>query len=218
MKIDAVIFDLDGTILYTLEDLKNSVNYALSKNNLPLRTLSEVRSFVGNGIRLLIERSVPSGTDEATIDKCFADFKAHYKDNSANNTKPYNGIVELLTQLKKRGYKLAVVSNKADFAVQTLIADYFDGLFDYAVGERDGIRRKPYPDAVISALDFLGVDKSKSVYVGDSEVDVETARNSELTCIAVTWGFRDKGVLESLNPEYIIDKPSQLTDILNNEL
>lgn len=217
MKVKAIIFDLDGTILDTLEDLKNSVNYALSNNNLPVRTLSEVRSFVGNGIRLLMERSVPSFTDEATLNKCFADFKAHYKDNSANNTKPYDGILELLTQLKKQGYKLAVVSNKADFAVQTLIADYFHGFFDYAVGECDGIRRKPYPDSVNSALEFLGVDKNQAVYVGDSEVDVETARNSELKCIAVTWGFRDKGVLESLNPEYIIDKPSQLTDILNNE-
>ncbi len=214
MKADAVIFDLDGTILDTLEDLKNSVNYALSKNNLPQRSLENVRSFVGNGIKLLIERAVPTGTDEAVFNKCFNDFKCHYRDNSANNTKPYDGVVELLTDLKNQGYKLAVVSNKADFAVQILIADYFDGLFDYAVGERDGIRRKPYPDSVDSALEFLGVDKSKAVYVGDSEVDVETARNSGLPCVAVTWGFRDKGVLESLNPEYIIDKPSQLADIL----
>ncbi len=214
MKADAVIFDLDGTILNTLDDLKNSVNYALRSNNLSERSLVEVRSFVGDGIKRLIERSVPGDTDEATFNKCFADFKEHYKDNSANNTKPYEGIIEMLTELKKRGYMLAVVSNKADFAVQTLIADYFDGFFNYAVGERDGIRRKPYPDSVISALSFLGVDKSKAVYVGDSEVDVETARNSALPCIAVTWGFRDKNVLEGLNPEYIIDKPSQLTDIL----
>lgn len=218
MKVDAVIFDLDGTILDTLEDLKNSVNYALSNNGLPERSLEEVRAFVGNGIRLLVERSVPLGTDEATINKCFSDFKQHYKANSANNTKPYDGIIDTLKDLKSNGYKLAVVSNKADFAVQTLVSDYFDGIFHYAVGERDGIRRKPYPDSVISALEFLGVDNNNAVYVGDSEVDVETARNSELTCIAVTWGFRDKSVLESLSPEYIIDKPSQLTGILNNEL
>ncbi len=218
MKVDAVIFDLDGTILDTLEDLKNSVNYALSNNGLPERSLEEVRSFVGNGIRLLVERSVPLGTDEATFNKCFSDFKQHYKANSANNTKPYDGIIDTLKDLKSNGYKLAVVSNKADFAVQTLVSDYFDGIFHYAVGERDGIRRKPYPDSVISALEFLGVDNNNAVYVGDSEVDVETAHNSELTCIAVTWGFRDKSVLESLSPEYIIDKPSQLTGILNNEL
>ncbi len=214
MKVNTIIFDLDGTILDTLEDLKNSVNYALSNNNLPERSLAEVRAFVGNGIRLLMERSVPNGTDNDTFDKCFVDFKEHYKENSANDTKPYDGIIKLLTDLKAKGYKLAVVSNKADFAVQTLVADYFDGIFHYAVGERDGIRRKPYPDSVNSALEYLGSDKGNAIYVGDSEVDVETARNSGIPCIAVTWGFRDKGVLESLCPEYIIDKPSQLMDIL----
>ncbi len=214
MKVNTIIFDLDGTILDTLEDLKSSVNYALSNNNLPERSLAEVRAFVGNGIRLLMERSVPMGTDNDTFDKCFADFKEHYKENSANNTKPYNGIIELLTELKANGYKLAVVSNKADFAVQTLVADYFDGIFHYAVGERDGIRRKPYPDSVNSALEYLGADKGNAIYVGDSEVDIETARNSEISCVAVTWGFRDKSVLESLSPEYIIDKPSQMMDIL----
>lgn len=214
MKVNTIIFDLDGTILDTLEDLKNSVNFALSEYNLPERSLAEVRSFVGNGIRLLVERAVPNGTDNDTIDKCFAVFKKHYRENSANNTKPYNGIIELLKELKSKGYKLAVVSNKADFAVQTLVEDYFDGIFDYAVGERDGIRRKPYPDSVNSALEYLGADKCSAIYVGDSEVDVETARNSQIPCVAVTWGFRDKCVLESLSPEYIIDKPSQMTAIL----
>ena len=218
MKVNTIIFDLDGTILDTLEDLKNSVNFALSQNDLPERSLAEVRSFVGNGIRLLMERSVPDGTAVDTFDKCFADFKAHYKVNSANNTKPYDGIIELLGKLKDKGYKLAVVSNKADFAVQTLISDYFDGIFDYAVGEREGIRRKPYPESVNSALEYLGADKANAIYVGDSEVDVETARNSGISCVAVTWGFRDKCVLENLSPEYIIDKPSQLTDLLNNEM
>ena len=218
MKVNTIIFDLDGTILDTLEDLKNSVNFALSQNNLPERSLAEVRSFVGNGIRLLMERSVPDGTAIDALDKCFADFKAHYKVNSANNTKPYDGIIELLGELRDKGYKLAVVSNKADFAVQTLVSDYFDGIFDYAVGEREGIRRKPSPDSVNSALEYLGADKGNAIYVGDSEVDVETARNSGISCVAVTWGFRDKCVLENLSPEYIIDKPSQLTDILNNKL
>ena len=215
MKADTIIFDLDGTILDTLEDLKNSVNHALSSNNLPERSLAEVRSFVGNGIRLLMELSVPRGTDAAIVDKCFADFKEHYKKHSADNTKPYDGVVELLQDLKNKGYKLAVVSNKADFAVQTLVADYFDGIFDYAVGEREGIRRKPCPDSVNDALLHLASDKNSAVYVGDSEVDVETARNAAIPCVAVTWGFRDKSVLEGLSPEYIIDKPSQLMDILD---
>ncbi|MBO5896530.1 MAG: HAD-IA family hydrolase [Clostridia bacterium] len=215
MKADTIIFDLDGTILDTLEDLKNSVNHALSSNNLPERSLAEVRSFVGNGIRLLMELSVPVDTDSALLDKCFDSFRVHYKENSANNTKPYEGVVELLNQLKSKGYKLAVVSNKADFAVQTLVADYFDGIFDYAVGEREGIRRKPCPDSVNDALLHLASDKNSAVYVGDSEVDVETARNAAIPCVAVTWGFRDKSVLEGLSPEYIIDKPSQLMDILD---
>ena len=215
MKADTIIFDLDGTILDTLEDLKNSVNHALSSNNLPERSLAEVRSFVGNGIRLLMELSVPVDTDSALLDKCFDSFRVHYKENSANNTKPYEGVAELLNQLKSKGYKLAVVSNKADFAVQTLVADYFDGIFDYAVGEREGIRRKPCPDSVNDALLHLASDKNSAVYVGDSEVDVETARNAAIPCVAVTWGFRDKSVLEGLSPEYIIDKPSQLMDILD---
>ena len=214
MKHKAVIFDLDGTILDTLEDLKNSVNFALSKNGLPERSYEEVRSFVGNGIRLLIERSVPENTDSGVVNRCFEDFKAHYKEHSADNTKPYEGIIALLDELKSKGVKLAVVSNKADFAVQTLVKEYFQGLFHFAVGEREGIRRKPCPDSVNEAIRVLGASPDEVVYVGDSEVDIETSRNAGVPCIAVTWGFRDKCVLESLNPEYIIDKPSDLTNII----
>ena len=210
MKLKAVIFDLDGTILDTLEDLKNSVNFALSKNGLPVRTIDEIRTFVGNGIRLLMERAVPENTDSSVVDRCFEDFKAHYKEHSADKTKPYEGIIALLDELKSKGVKLAVVSNKADFAVQTLVEKYFQGLFDFAVGEREGIRRKPCPDSVNEAIKVLDASPDEVVYVGDSEVDVETSRNAGVKCVAVTWGFRDKCVLESLSPEYIIDKPSQL--------
>lgn len=210
MKLKAVIFDLDGTILDTLEDLKNSVNFALSKNGLPVRTIDEIRTFVGNGIRLLMERAVPENTDSSVVDRCFEDFKAHYKEHSADNTKPYEGIIALLDELKSKGVKLAVVSNKADFAVQTLVEKYFQGLFDFAVGEREGIRRKPCPDSVNEAIKVLDASPDEVVYVGDSEVDIETSRNAGVKCVAVTWGFRDKCVLESLSPEYIIDKPSQL--------
>lgn len=210
MKLKAVIFDLDGTILDTLEDLKNSVNFALSKNGLPVRTIDEIRTFVGNGIRLLMERAVPENTDSSVVDRCFEDFKAHYKEHSADNTKPYEGIIALLDELKSKGVKLAVVSNKADFAVQTLVEKYFQGLFDFAVGEREGIRRKPCPDSVNEAIKVLDASPDEVVYVGDSEVDIETSRNAGVNCVAVTWGFRDKCVLESLSPEYIIDKPSQL--------
>ncbi len=214
MKLESVIFDLDGTILDTLEDLKSSVNFALEKNGLPLRTTQEIRAFVGNGIRRLIERAVPANTESHILENCFLDFKEHYKEHSADNTKPYEGIISVLEYLKGEGIKLAVVSNKADFAVQNLIEEYFPGIFHYAVGEKDGIRRKPCPDSVNDAIKNLGVSKEKAIYVGDSEVDIETARNTGVECIAVTWGFRDKYVLECLGPEYIIDKPSQLTEIL----
>lgn len=214
MKLKAVIFDLDGTILDTLEDLKNSVNFALSKNGLPVRTIDEIRAFVGNGIRLLIERAVPENTDSGVVDRCFEDFKAHYKEHSADNTKPYEGIIALLDELKSQGVKLAVVSNKADFAVQALVEEYFQDLFDFAVGEREGIRRKPCPDSVNEAIKVLDASPDEVVYVGDSEVDIETSRNAGVKCVAVTWGFRDKDVLESLSPEYIIDKPSQLMELI----
>lgn len=214
MKFDTVIFDLDGTILDTLDDLKNSVNHALEKNNFPCRKIEEIRSFVGNGIRLLIERAVPENTDKEIVDKCFIDFKAHYKDNSDILTKPYDGIVDVLKELKNHGIKLAVVSNKADFAVQKLVEKYFPHIFDFSVGEKEGVRRKPYPDSVFTAIDYLSADKTKTVYIGDSEVDVETAQNSGIPCIAVTWGFRNKIVLEKLKPEYIIDKPEQIVKII----
>ena len=214
MKLDVAVFDLDGTILDTLCDLKNSVNFALEKNGLPLRSTEEIRAFVGNGIRLLIERSVPENTPLEITDKCFVDFKEHYKENSSVFTKPYDGIVDVLNELKNNGVKTAVVSNKADFAVQELVSEYFSDAFLFATGEKEGVRRKPCPDSVFEAIKVLGGNKNTTVYIGDSEVDIETSRNSGVSCIAVTWGFRSKEVLESLNPEYIIDKPSQITEII----
>ena len=214
MKFDSVVFDLDGTLLDTLGDLRDSVNYALEKNNLPKRTTEEIRSFVGNGIRLLIERSVPDNTSTEITDKCFFDFKEYYKDHSAILTKPYDGIIELMKELKSKGIKIAVVSNKADFAVKTLMEDYFTGLYDCAYGERSGVPRKPDPDGVFNAINEMGADVENAVYIGDSEVDVETAKYANLPCIAVTWGFRDKKVLESLNPEYIVDSTSDILRII----
>ncbi len=217
MRYKVAIFDLDGTILDTLEDLKNSVNFALTENKLPERSLSEVRSFVGNGIRLLIERAVPKNTDNACIDRVFEDFKRRYKDHSADNTKPYDGIELTLNVLKAEAVKLAVVSNKADFAVQTLVKDYFPDTFDIAVGERDGVRRKPYPDSVVTVLESLGCEKTDAVYIGDSEVDAETAGNVGIDCIAVTWGFRDRDVLNKLNPEYIVSSTNDILNIILGE-
>lgn len=213
-KYNFAIFDLDGTILDTLGDLRDSVNFALSKNNLPERTTEEIRQFVGNGIRLLIERAVPENTSDDVTDKCFDDFKVHYKDNSANLTKPYDGVIEMLNELKNNGIKLAVVSNKADFAVQGLMKQYFPDLFDFSVGERDGINRKPSPDSVFAAMKHLGADEADTVYIGDSEVDIETADNAHIPCISVTWGFRDKDVLKNLSPKYIVNEPKEIIDII----
>ncbi len=216
MMPEALIFDLDGTILDTLRDLTNSVNFALEKNGLPLRTQNEIRSFVGNGIRLLTERAVPQNASNKLADACFADFKTHYKENSAVFTKPYDGIVSLLTDARAKGIKTAVVSNKADFAVHTLVEKYFKGLFDYSVGEKEGIRRKPCPDSVLNAVDTLCVNKEKCIYIGGSDVDIETARNSGIPCIAVTWGFRDKAFLEVFSPDYIVSSVDEIIDIIGD--
>lgn len=214
MKYNCVVFDLDGTLLDTLGDLRDSVNFSLSKNGLPERTTEEIRAFVGNGIRLLIERSVPENTSLDSIDKCFIDFKAHYKDNAANLTKAYDGINDLLCELKNRGVKLSVVSNKADFAVKTLVETYFPDVFNCAVGEKEGVKRKPAPDTVFAVMNELNVNKNNVIYIGDSEVDIETAKNADIPCICVTWGFRDKCVLEKLCPEYIVDSPEEILNII----
>lgn len=192
MKYKLAIFDLDGTILDTLEDLKNSVNYALEINGFPIRTREEVRTFIGNGIRKLIERAVPNGTEMKKIDKVFCDFKEYYGEHSMDTTKPYDGIVEIINKIRSEGMKTAVVSNKADFAVQKLCDEFFYGLFDFVVGEREGIRRKPAPDSVNEVLKKIEIDKKDAVYIGDSDVDVETANNADIDCIAVLWGFRTK--------------------------
>ena len=214
MKYNSVVFDLDGTLLDTLGDLRDSVNFTLKKNNLPERTTEEIRSFVGNGIRLLIELSVPENTPVEITDKCFQEFREYYKDHSAILTKPYDDIIDLMKTLKSKGIKIAVVSNKADFAVKTLMEDYFSGLYDCAYGERAGVPRKPEPDGVLDAIREMGSEIENTVYIGDSEVDVITSKNAKLPCIAVTWGFRDKKVLESLNPEYIVDSPSDVLRII----
>jgi phosphoglycolate phosphatase len=214
MNKKCVIFDLDGTLLYTLEDLKNSVNFALEKNSFPTRTLNEVREFVGNGIESLMRSASPEGISEEAFYKCFCDFKEYYKIHSEDNTKEYDGITDVLKALKANGFLLAVVSNKADFAVNTLCKKYFPGLLDCAIGERDGIKRKPCPDSVNEVLKEFAVDKEKCFYVGDSDVDVKTANNAGVRCIACTWGFRSKVVLERENPEYIIDSPKEILEVV----
>ena len=188
----AVVFDMDGTILDTLEDLRSSVNHALREHGLPERSSAEIRSFLGSGMVYLIHRAVPEGTDPETEASVLASHKAYYPMHCAEQTKPYPGICELLSSLRDAGILTAVVSNKSDPNVQALVKDYFDGLFTVAVGARDGIPRKPSPELVEIALSELGVSKSDAVYIGDSDIDVATARNAGLSMITVLWGFRDK--------------------------
>ncbi len=208
------VFDMDGTILDTLEDLKDSTNFALEKCGYPTRSYDEVRRFVGNGIRKLIERAVPEGLTVEQIDRVHEVFTEHYKVHCADKTKAYDGIKPLLEKLRAGGVKTAVVSNKADYGVQELCKEYFDGLFDYAVGEREGIRRKPAPDAVNEALRVLGMSKSEAVYIGDSDVDFETAKNAELPCISVLWGFRDEEFLREKGATLFVHDPAEIYDIV----
>lgn len=210
IKYELAIFDLDGTLLNTLEDLADSMNAVLKQFGYQERSLAEVRNFVGNGIRKLVERSAPSGTASEEIDRMFAAFLPYYKEHCADKTKPYEGIRELLTSLRERGVKIAVVSNKADTAVKTLCEQYFPGFFHEAVGERAGIARKPAPDTVNEVLKNLQTKKAKAVYIGDSEVDVQTAQNAGLDCIAVSWGFRDVTVLKAAGAQNIVAAPEDL--------
>ena len=210
MRYKAVIFDLDGTVLSTLDDLADSVNYALRTNGLPERTETEVRGFVGNGIRRLIESSVPSGCDATIVDRVLATFSDYYGKHSADKTHPYDGVIEMMTHLKGEGVKIAVLSNKADWAVSGLCKRYFGGLVEYSMGEIQGIPRKPSPEGVLVMLEKLGVAADDCVYVGDSEVDVVTARNAGMDCIAVDWGFRDRCQLVDAGASVIVSSPDEL--------
>ena len=211
VKYSLAIFDMDGTILNTLEDLHDSVNYILGLYEFPKVTINDTRNNVGNGVRLLLKRSAPEWVDESTLDKMFEDFSAYYRKHSDIKTRPYNGIADTIRELRAAGVKTAVVSNKIDSAVQDLVVRYFYGLFDYALGEVEGIARKPEPDMVYRTLDELKIDKTEAVYIGDSDVDIETAFNSGLDCIAVTWGFRDRDLLIKKGASAFADTPEDLT-------
>ena len=216
MKYDAVIFDLDGTLLNTLEDLADAVNAALKSHDMPTRSLDEVRQFVGNGIRKLIVRAVPEGTSQKLTEDVLAAFRRYYAVHCQDKTVPYEGIEELLVKLKKMGIKTAVVSNKADFAVKELMPVYFPGLIHVAMGENEeaGIKKKPSPEMVWRALELLACGREGALYVGDSDVDVQTAANAGIPCVSVTWGFRGEEFLRRHGAETIIDRPDQLLLLL----
>lgn len=196
-RFETIIFDLDGTLLDTLEDLTDSVNHALQVCAMPLRTIDEVRRFVGNGVRTLMLRAVPNGEENPRFEEAFSIFKEHYNVHCNDKTRPYEGIMELIAALKEQGYAIGIVSNKIDSAVKELNSLYFKEFIDVAIGESEGVLRKPAPDTVITALRELGKEKAGAVYIGDSDVDLATARNVGIPCISVLWGFRDKEFLET---------------------
>ena len=214
MSYQTAVFDLDGTLLDTLEDLYRATNAALESHSLPHRSRDEVRMFVGNGVEMLIRRAVPAGTDEETTLAVLADFKTTYAAICEDHTRPYDGILAVLAALREKGIRMAVVSNKFDAAVKQLCAKYFGDLVEVAIGERAGVRKKPAPDTVYEALKELGVTAEGAVYIGDSDVDIQTARNCGMPCISVTWGLRDKDFLLQNGAEILVDAPEELLGVI----
>ena len=213
-KIDTVIFDMDGTVLDTLQDLADAVNAALKAFGMPERTIDEVRAFVGNGVRRLLELSVPDGFANPRFEEVFAKFRKYYGVHCNDKTKAYDGILPLLRELEKEGYGLAIVSNKLDSAVKELNEIYFEGIVKVAIGEVEGIAKKPAPDMVEKALRELGKTKETAVYVGDSDVDLMTARNVGLPCISVLWGFREEGFLKEQGARYFAKAPAEIPKLI----
>lgn len=210
MKYKLAIFDMDGTILNTLEDLRDSLNVSLAVCNFPPRTLEEVRTFVGNGIHRTIEQAVPNEATSQQIETVFDYFENYYPSHCKIKTAPYDGVIETIQKIKASGGKTAVVSNKADIAVHKLCDIFFPNLFDYEIGQKPENKRKPSPDSVNEVLEKLSISSTDSVYIGDSEVDLATAKNSNMDCIAVSWGFRDKAFLASHGATCIVDKPMEI--------
>ena len=206
------IFDLDGTLLDTLGDLAAAVNYALREHQMPEHSIDDVRCFVGNGVRRLMERAIPEGADNPQFEETFATFRQYYMVHSLDTTRPYEGIPETLSALRERECHIAVVSNKMMDATQELCRYFFPDTVKVAIGENEiaGIRRKPAPDTVFAALRQLGVGKNSAVYVGDSDVDIQTADNAGIPCVSVLWGFRDKDFLKQHGAKTFISAPHEL--------
>ena len=216
-KKKIVIFDLDGTLLNTLDDLTYSTNFALEQFGYPSKSREDVRNYVGNGVSKLIQRAIPSGKSNPNFETCLSLFKANYEQNMYNKTAPYEGVIELLNYLKIKGIKIAVVSNKFDAAVKELCQRYFPNLIDMVSGENEaeGVRKKPAPDSVFRVLKEFNLTSDDAIYVGDSEVDIQTALNSNLPCISVTWGYKDRDFLSDNGAEIIVDSPDEIVRYLN---
>ncbi len=217
-KISTVIFDLDGTLLDSLQDLADSTNHVLAQFGYPVHTLEDIRRFVGNGVRVLMERAVPDNLTPTEFETVFSEFKAYYVDHCMDKTKPYPGINELLEKLKANHYKVAIVSNKLQGGVDELYARFFKDLVQVAVGECPEVKRKPSPDMVNKALEKLGSTADEAVYVGDSDVDLATARNSGLPCISVLWGFRDRDFLIQNGVTHLVSNPDEIVSLLQKGL
>lgn len=212
--INTVIFDLDGTLLDTLQDLTASVNYALSAYGLPPRSDKEVRAFLGNGYQYLISHAVPTDAPEALTENVLTAFATHYGEHCLDRTCPYDGIMSLLHTLKDNGIKMAIVSNKGHEAVQQLAKRFFSGLIDIAVGESKAVRRKPNPDTVLEAMKLLGSTRKETMYVGDSEVDIKTSENAEVKAVTCLWGFRDKDFLLQHGAQTLIERPEEILQLI----
>lgn len=213
-KYDTVIFDLDGTLLNTLEDLADAVNFVLKKHEYPGRTIDEVRHFVGNGIRRLMELTVPENVNGEAFECVFQEFRTYYTEHCQIKTCAYDGIMALLEKLHENDYSMAIVSNKNHGAVTELNQIYFKDYIEVAIGQKDGIRKKPAPDTVLQALKELGKEKETAIYVGDSEVDFMTAENTGMDCALVTWGFRTMEELREFTPKAYIERPEELLAVL----
>lgn len=214
MGYTAVIFDMDGTVLNTLEDLTGAVNAMRRQEGLEALSADFVRRSVGNGVEVLLERTLPGGRAYPRYQEAMVFYRAYYESHSQIKTGPYPGILTLLEELRRRGVAMAVVSNKQDRAVGPLSRRFFGDYMTLAMGEQPGMGRKPSPDMVWAAVERLGRERRECLYVGDSEVDVATARNAGLDCASVTWGFRDRALLESLRPDYLIDRPEELLELV----
>lgn len=212
MNYTTILFDLDGTLLNTLVDLRNSVNYALEQCGYPLQSLRNIRDYVGNGVAMLVHRSVPNGTPAEEEARCLAIFKEHYMVHMNDNTCPYDGLLPVIEELRKRGCLIGIVSNKIEPAVKELADKFFPGLIDVAVGDCPERNKKPAPDSTLAAIAQLSVSADTCLYIGDTDIDIETAHNAGIPCVGVTWGFRDRDVL--VDADFIIDKPEELLALL----
>lgn len=212
-NLNTILFDLDGTLLNTLEDLADSVNHVLKNNHFPTRTLDEICYFVGNGVATLIKLALPADCEEAVYNSCLFEFRSYYAEHMQIKTIPYPGILSLLKHLKEKGFHLGIVSNKFDGAVKNLSNTYFSPYIDTAIGETNDLTKKPAPDMIYRALTQLQADPQRAIYVGDSDVDLETARNAALPCISVTWGFRTKEELEKAGASILVATPEELCNL-----